>query len=99
MGGSTIPVKYQLKTATGTPAQAKTFPVWLAPQKLSPMNASVSETNITNSGTSGTTFKWDVTDQRYIYNWSTKGLAAGYWYKIFARFDDGTIQSVVVGIK
>ncbi|OGW88628.1 MAG: hypothetical protein A3A73_01820 [Omnitrophica bacterium RIFCSPLOWO2_01_FULL_50_24] len=63
------------------------------------MSATVDESAYADSGTSGTTFKWDSTNQQYVYNWSTKGLATGYWYKIFAKLDDDTVQSVVVGIR
>lgn len=76
--GSTIPVKFQLKSASGTPAQAKTLPVWLTPQKLSAMISLPNESSNADSGTSGTTFKWDSVSQQYVYNWSTKGLLAGY---------------------
>jgi hypothetical protein len=63
------------------------------------MSATVGESSYADSGTSGTTFRWDSVAQQYIYNWSTKGLAAGYWYRISAKLDDGTVQSVVMGIR
>ncbi len=49
--------------------------------------------------TTGTTFKWDASSQQYSYNWSTKGFTPGYWYRIFAKLDDGTVRSVVVGVR
>ncbi len=96
-GGSTIPVKFQLKNASGTPVQATSAPQWLVPQKLSSMSAPVDESIYSDPETSGTTYKWDAT--QYHYNWSTKGLTTGYWYRIYAKLEDGTIQSVVVGIR
>lgn len=63
------------------------------------MSAAVDESVYTDPSTSGTSFVWSATNQQYQYNWSTKGLAAGYWYKVFVRLDDGTIQSVVGGLK
>ena len=96
-GGSTFPVKFQLKNASGTSVQAIIAPLWLTPQKLSPMNAPVGEPTYSDPATSGTTYKWDGT--QYHYNWSTKGLQVGYWYRIYAKLEDGTIQSVVVGIR
>ncbi len=98
-GGSTVPVKFQLKNASGTSVQSKTLPLWLEPQKGASMSAAVDESTYSDPATSGTTFKWDATSQQYIYNWSTKGLAMGYWHKIFAKLDDGTVQSVVVGLR
>ncbi|MDP2665480.1 MAG: PxKF domain-containing protein, partial [bacterium] len=81
-GGSTVPVKFQLKDVNGTPVKATTAPVWLSPQ----------------AGISDGVYKWDSSAQQYVYNWSTKGLAAG-WYKISAQLDDGNIYSVTIGLK
>ncbi len=73
--------------------------IFLTPQKGSVMSAAVDESTYSDPGTSGTTFRYDPTAQQYVYNWSTKGLQAGYWYKLSAKLDDGTIRSVVVGIR
>ena len=97
--GSTVPVKFQLKNAAGASIQASTLPIWLAPQKGAAMSASVDETIYSDPGTSGTAYRWDSASQQYVYNWSTKGLAAGYWYRIFAKLDDGTTQSVIIGLR
>jgi pimeloyl-ACP methyl ester carboxylesterase len=98
-GGSTVPVKFQLKNASGTTIQASTLPLWLSPQQGSPMSATVDESTYSDPATSGTTFKWDATSSQYVYNWSTKGLATGYWYRIYAKLDDGITQSVLVGLR
>jgi hypothetical protein len=98
-GGSTVPVKFQLKDANGISVQASSTPLWLAPQKLSSMSASVDESTYSDPASSGTTFKYDASSSQYIYNWSTKGLLTGWWYRVFAKLEDGTTQSVVVGIK
>jgi hypothetical protein len=63
------------------------------------MNLTTGEQTYTDPATGGTTYRYDETEQQYIYNWSTKGLTAGFWYTIFARLEDGTTQSVVVGIR
>jgi hypothetical protein len=97
--GSTVPVKFQLKKADGTIVQAKTLPVWLAPAPLSSMSASVDEPVVTATATTGTNFKWDAVSQQYIYNWSTKGLKSGYWYKLSVKLDDGSTYNVKVGLK
>jgi hypothetical protein len=98
-GGGTVPVKFQLKNMSGTPVQSQTLPLWLTPQKGASMSAAVDESTYSDPATSGTTFKWDAASQQYIYNWSTKGLATGYWYRIYVKLEDGTMQSVVVGIR
>jgi hypothetical protein len=97
--GSTVPVKFQLKDSFGTIVKASTTPVWLAPQKGSSMTANIDELVYTNTGTEGNLFKWDPESKQYIYNWSTKGLQAGYWYKISVKLDDGNIYSVIVGLR
>ena len=35
----------------------------------------------------------------YQYNWSTKGLQAGYYYRIGAKLDDGTTEYVYIGLR
>jgi hypothetical protein len=61
------------------------------------MSTSVDELVYSDPASSGNTFKWDGT--QYGYNWSTKGVAAGNWYRISAQLDDGTVQSVVIGLR
>ncbi|OGZ07906.1 MAG: hypothetical protein A3C13_04525 [Candidatus Lloydbacteria bacterium RIFCSPHIGHO2_02_FULL_50_11] len=98
-GGSTIPVRFQLKDAGGNLVQASAVPLWLPPEQVSPMNASTNEVASINTSTNGTTYRWDTADQQYIYDWSTKGLLAGYWYRISAKLDDGATYSVVVWVR
>ena len=97
--GSTVPVKFQLKNLDGVVTQATSAPIWLTPQEGSTMNASVDESVYGDLGTSGTDFKWDGNSKQYSYNWSTKGLASGYWYKISIKLDDGYIYSVTIGLR
>jgi hypothetical protein len=95
--GSTVPAKLQLKAADGTVVQSATLPVWLAPVDLGLMSSSIDELVYSDPASSGNTFKWDGT--QYQYNWSTKGSTPGHWYRISAKFDDGTTRSVVIGLK
>lgn len=97
--GSTVPVKFQLKNIDGEIVQANTTPIWLNPQKGSKMNEVVDESVYTINASSGTNYKWDPVSQQYIYNWSTKGLTAGYWYKIYVKLDDGNTHTVTIGLK
>jgi len=96
-GGSTVPVKFQLKKSDGTPVSVKILPIFLSPQKGGAMSSPVDETTYTDTASNGTAFR--LSDQQYIYNWSTKGLAVGYWYKLSAKLDDGKTYSVTVGLK
>jgi len=97
--GSTVPVKFQIKRADGTVVQGTLAALWMPPQQLGPMSASIGESMYSDAASTGDSYKWDGTSEQYVYNWSTKGLTAGYWYRIFAQLDDGTIKSIVVGLK
>ena len=63
-------------------------PQWLAPEKGAATSATVNEAVWTDPATSGTTF--ERTGDQWHYNWKTKGVAAGFTYRIGVRLDDGT---------
>jgi hypothetical protein len=98
-GGSSVPVKFQLKKADGTVVQAASLPQWLTPVKGSVMTAPVDESVYSDPATNGTTYRWDSTAQQYIYNWSTKNLAVGYYYRIGVTLDDGQTYYVNIGLR
>jgi hypothetical protein len=98
-GGSTVPVKFQVKDANGTVVQANALPQWLTPAKGSATSAPVDETLYSDPATSGTTYRWDSPAQQYIYNWSTKSFATGYYYRIGVTLDDGQTYSVSIGLR
>jgi hypothetical protein len=95
--GSTVPVKFLLKDVNGNVIVANNPPIWGTPVKLGPVPSAVSESVYTDAPTSDGTFKWD--GNQYHYNWSTKGLQAGFIYRISVILDDGTIQYADVGLK
>ena len=97
--GSTVPVKFQLKKADGAVVQAKTSPPWFTPQNGGPISVPVDESLFSSPVPSGSTYRWDSSSQQYIYNWNTKGLAGGYWYRIYTLLDDGKIHFMTVGLK
>jgi len=97
--GSTVPVKFQLKNAGGSILQAAVEPEWIDPEQVGPMSAVVGESTYSDLASAGNSYKWDSIAQQYVYNWNTKGLAPGYWYRIFAQLDDGTIKSVTIGLR
>ena len=98
-GGSTVPAKFRLTDANGTAVQANTVPAWLTPVKGAPTTQAVDESTYTDSGTSGATYRWDPTAQQYIFNWSTKGVTAGFYYRIGVQLDDGETYYVTVGLR
>lgn len=96
-GLAEVPVRFQLKDAGGHVVQAASLPIWAVPTQLGPTSASIDENTYNDPATAGDTFRWDGTE--YIYNWSTKGLKAGYYYRITVILDDGTSQSVYIGLR
>jgi hypothetical protein len=95
--GSTIPVKFQLHDANGKVVQAKSAPTWGTPVRMGPMSQTVDESTYQVTPSTGTTFSWD--GSKYQYNWSTKGLRAGYIYEIAVQLDDGTTHYIFIGLK
>ena len=96
-GGSTVPVKLQLKDANGNTVQSTTPPQWINPQQGSAIADSINETDFTDPTDSGTTYNWDGT--QYHYNWKTKDIPSGYHWLIGARLDDGQTYTVNIGLR
>jgi len=97
--GSTVPVKFQIKNDGEAIVQTAIAPQWSTPEQLGPMSSPIGEVAYSSTETAGTTYKWDETSQQHTYNWSTKGFALGYWYRISVQLDDGNIYQVIVGLK
>jgi probable HAF family extracellular repeat protein len=94
--GSVIPVSFKLYDAGNHEIKANSLPVWGTPVKVGTTTQKVNECVSRETASTGTKFKLD--GSTYYYNWSTKGLAAGSVYTISATLDDGTVQSVVIGL-
>ncbi len=96
--GSTIPVKFQLKDSQGnfiTSAVAK-----LSIQKYSD-NAPIGEpieAISTAFSTTGNLFRYDTSENQYIFNFSTKALSTGLW-QLRIELDDTEKYVVFVGLK
>ncbi|MFI9811645.1 OmpL47-type beta-barrel domain-containing protein [Saccharothrix variisporea] len=97
--GSTVPVKFQLRDAAGNPVQSTQAPTWLTPVRGGATTSQVNESSFTDPATTDGAFRWDATARQYVYNWQTKGLSAGYHYKIGVKLDDGQLKYVTVGLK
>ncbi len=89
-------MKFDLKRADGTLVSATLLPTFVGPVQSGPMSGPVTETVFTDPPTPGPLFS--ANGGHYQYNWSTKGIQGGYYYKIGARLDDGTIQYVYIGL-
>jgi hypothetical protein len=97
--GSTVPVKFQLKSADGTVVQAKNAPKWLSPAAATDAAPpSVNESVYTDTESTGPTFRWDAASRQYIYNWSTKDAKVGT-YRIGVQLDDGQTYYVTIGLR
>ena len=96
--GSTVPVKFQLRRADGTVVQTVTAPQWLIPSKGAATSAAVDESLYSSASTGGDTYRADGTTQ-YIYNWGTDKSAAGFYWRIGVRLDDGSTYYVNIGLR
>jgi hypothetical protein len=97
--GQTVPVKFQVKNASGQIVQANSAPVWLTPAKGNLTTSSVNEDSFAATGDSGSTYRWDSTAQQYIYNWNTSSTQAGYYWKIGVKLDDGMTYTTDIGLR
>ena len=96
-GGSTVPVKFQLRDANGVVVQSASAPVWLTPAKGVATTAAVDESVYTLAANTGGTYLWDGT--QYSYNWKTKGVAVGFFWRVGVALDDGQTYTVNIGLK
>ncbi|GAB7190280.1 hypothetical protein NUM3379_09860 [Kineococcus sp. NUM-3379] len=98
-GGSTVPAKFQLRDAKGTVVQAAAAPQWLIPARSTGTMAAVDEPVYSDAPTTGSTYRYDATAGQYVYNWSTKGSATGFYHRIGVRLDDGQTYYVNIGLR
>lgn len=98
-GGSTIPVKFQLKDYSGNFVQAPNLPEWVSPLKGGLTTAAIDESIYFEPETSGSNFRYDSETKQYIFNWGTKGFVPGYFWRIGAKLGDGTVQTVNIGLR
>ncbi|MCU1525476.1 MAG: hypothetical protein JWO18_2370, partial [Microbacteriaceae bacterium] len=94
-GGSTVPVKFQLKNASGTLVQTNAAPVWLTPAKGASMSLPVDESLYSATADSGSTYRYDTS--QYLYNW--KSTTSGNYYRIGVSLDDGQTYYVNIGLR
>ena len=97
--GSTIPAKFRLKDANGNALMTNSDPVWLAPVKGSPTTAAVDEGAYSEPADTTSRFRWSATDQHYQYNWASAKTAAGYYWRIGVRLDDGSTHTVNIALR
>jgi hypothetical protein len=97
--GSTVPAKFRLVDANGRVVQTTTPPLWTVPVKGGSTALPVEESVSSEPATSGDQFKWSATDQHYQYNWASPKSGSGFYHRIGVKLDDGTTQTVNIGLK
>ena len=50
------------------------------------------------TGTAGT-YRWSATESQYHYSWGSPRTGAGSSWRIAVRLDDGTTQTVNIGLR
>jgi len=93
--GSTVPVKFRLTDASGTPVQASLLPTF----KYVFVNAACdtstyTEPVLTEPADAGSAFKWDAGLPGYHYNFSTKSITVKGEYRVYAIVHDGITRTV-----
>ena len=95
--GSTIPVKFQLTDAGGNFVTNAIANIYVA--KISNGTTGTEmEAVSTSAATTGTLFRYDLTDNQYIFNLSTKPLSTGTW-QIRIELNDGTSKYVNISLR
>lgn len=95
--GSTIPVKLTLLDVQGIVQQATASPSWLTPVRGGPIAKPIDESVFSAPATVVSSYARD--DEEWRYTWRTKGLTAGYWYRVYAKLGNGQLCSVAVGLR
>ncbi|HXU06525.1 MAG TPA: PxKF domain-containing protein [Polyangia bacterium] len=94
--GGTIPVKFKL---TGASASIANLTARLLVTKVSSgISGSVLEATSTSTADIGNVFRYDPTARQYIFNLSTKSLAAGTW-SLRADLGDAVYHQINVSLK
>jgi hypothetical protein len=97
--GSTVPAKFRVFDANcdsvGTPGVVSSFKLVQIIYGL----ASTQVNQVVDSTTPDSAFRWDPTDQQWIFNVSTKTLMKNYTYVYLISLNDGTSISFQFGLK
>lgn len=95
--GSTIPVKFTFRDAYNRIITATTSPLWLTPERGSSLNTPINESLYAEPQDTGAAYQ--NAGNAYRYAWKTKGIAPGFWYRLYAKLGSGQVCGVTVGVK
>lgn len=95
---STIPIKFQLTDASGN-----YVPNAIATISLQKYSSAIPDGDTivavsTTGADAGNTFRYDSTENHYIFNLNTKSLSVGTW-QIIVTLDDETVKTTFVSLK
>jgi hypothetical protein len=93
--GSTVPTKFTVCDAAGTPISTTVVASFTVAAYLSGTVTNVNEDIV--STTPDTAFRWDPTAKQWIFNLSTSGLSKNATAVFIITLNDGTIVGPVVG--
>lgn len=94
--GKTVPVKFCLKDANGNVVANATAKIFLSKISDSVSGSEIEGTS-TSAATTGNLFRFDQTDQQYIFNLATNDLTKGTW-RIIVDLGDGSSRSVNISL-
>ncbi len=95
--GSTLPIKWQLTDANGNFLSDLAAVKSLQIQSVDAQGHALAAP-FNPAGSGGTTLRYDSTANQYVFNWSTKGLNAGY-YEIELTLADGTVETLTLQLR
>jgi hypothetical protein len=94
--GSTVPVKFKL--AGGSAGTSTAVAVLHLAKVTGAVLGSELEATSTSKADTGNLFRYDPTDDQYIYNLATKDLTAGTW-RLRADLGDGIVHTVFISLR
>ena len=94
--GSNVPVKFQLTDAAGASVSNAIANLTVQMFSGSALTGTPIDATPPGSADTGNLFRFDGT--QYIYDLSTKPFATGTW-QVQARLNDGTVHTVLIGLK
>ena len=95
--GSTLPVKFKLSDVSGQ-NQGDAIASIIVTRLNSYVEGAVNEVIVNTTASATEFFRYDIFNQQYILNFSTKELVAGR-YRLSVNLNDGECYSVEIGLK
>jgi hypothetical protein len=97
--GQTVPAKFRVCDANGVSIGSAGVVTSFTLVQITSGTTVQTVTATVDSNTPDTAFRWDPTDQQWIFNVNTKGLAANSTYLYRIALNDGTSITMQFGLK